>query len=58
LADKDYSGSDTNVEAGTDVRETQSILLERIASEMNRLKFYISNAQVRANRYYWVLGHF
>lgn len=36
-----------NVEAGTGVRETQSILLERIASEMNRLKFYISHAQVR-----------
>ena len=35
-----------NVEAGTGVRETQSILLERIASEMNRLKFYISHAQV------------
>ncbi|CAN6314469.1 unnamed protein product [Urochloa humidicola] len=34
-----------NVEAGTGVRETQSILLERIASEMNRLKFYISHAQ-------------
>ncbi|KAE8783598.1 conserved oligomeric Golgi complex subunit 2 [Hordeum vulgare] len=46
--DKGYSGNDTtpsNVEAGTDVRETQSILLERIASEMNRLKFYISHAQ-------------
>uniref|UniRef100_A0ACD5XES7 Uncharacterized protein n=1 Tax=Avena sativa TaxID=4498 RepID=A0ACD5XES7_AVESA len=43
--DKDYSGNNTNVEAGTDVRETQSILLERIASEMNRLKFYISHAQ-------------
>ncbi|KAL8469472.1 hypothetical protein ACS0TY_032352 [Phlomoides rotata] len=26
-------------------RETQSMLLERIASEMNRLKFYIANAQ-------------
>jgi len=34
-----------NGEAGTGVRETQSILLERIASEMNRLKFYISHAQ-------------
>lgn len=46
--DKGYPGNDTtspNVEAGTDVRETQSILLERIASEMNRLKFYISHAQ-------------
>ena len=51
--DKGYSGNDTtspNVEAGTDVRETQSILLERIASEMNRLKFYISHAQVCVNR--------
>ncbi|KAG8061779.1 hypothetical protein GUJ93_ZPchr0003g17234 [Zizania palustris] len=46
--DKGYSGNANtppNVEAGTDVRETQSILLERIASEMNRLKFYISHAQ-------------
>ncbi|OEL31588.1 Conserved oligomeric Golgi complex subunit 2 [Dichanthelium oligosanthes] len=46
--DKGYPGNDTatpNVEAGTGVRETQSILLERIASEMNRLKFYISHAQ-------------
>ncbi|PWZ54144.1 Conserved oligomeric Golgi complex subunit 2 [Zea mays] len=34
-----------NGEAGTGVRETQSILLERIASEMNRLKFYISHAE-------------
>jgi hypothetical protein len=32
-ADKGYFGNDTNVGAGTDVRETQSILLERIASE-------------------------
>lgn len=43
--DKGHSGNDTtppNVEVG---RETQSILLERIASEMNRLKFYISHAQ-------------
>ncbi|KAJ4960395.1 hypothetical protein NE237_020305 [Protea cynaroides] len=30
---------------GTNVRETQSILLERIASEMNRLKFYMAHAQ-------------
>uniref|UniRef100_A0A0A8XTM7 COG complex component COG2 C-terminal domain-containing protein n=1 Tax=Arundo donax TaxID=35708 RepID=A0A0A8XTM7_ARUDO len=46
--DKSYPSNDTgspNVEAGTGVRETQSILLERIASEMNRLKFYISHAQ-------------
>lgn len=35
-----------NVESGTNIRETQSILLERIASEMNRLKFYISHSQV------------
>ncbi|GJS26809.1 conserved oligomeric Golgi complex subunit 2 [Tanacetum coccineum] len=30
---------------GTDVRETQSMLLERIASEMNRLKFYFAHAK-------------
>jgi hypothetical protein len=34
------------VENGTNLRETQSMLLERIASEMNRLKFYIAHAQV------------
>lgn len=33
-------------ENGTNIRETQSMLLERIASEMNRLKFYIAHAQV------------
>lgn len=31
---------------GTTMRETQSMLLERIASEMNRLKFYMAHAQV------------
>ncbi|KAL5543938.1 hypothetical protein UlMin_007722 [Ulmus minor] len=34
-----------HVENGTSLRETQSMLLERIASEMNRLKFYIAHAQ-------------
>ncbi|KAL8480742.1 hypothetical protein ACS0TY_027327 [Phlomoides rotata] len=34
-----------HAENGTNIRETQSMLLERIASEMNRLKFYIANAQ-------------
>ncbi|KAJ8748117.1 hypothetical protein K2173_012885 [Erythroxylum novogranatense] len=34
-----------SMENGTNVRETQSMLLERIASEMNRLKFYIAHAQ-------------
>lgn len=33
------------IENGTNLRETQSMLLERIASEMNRLKFYITHAQ-------------
>lgn len=33
-------------ENGTNLRETQSMLLERIASEMNRLKFYVAHAQV------------
>lgn len=35
-----------HMENGMTLRETQSILLERIASEMNRLKFYISHAKV------------
>ncbi|EOA29583.1 hypothetical protein CARUB_v10013037mg [Capsella rubella] len=30
---------------GTTMRETQSMLLERIASEMNRLRFYMAHAQ-------------
>ncbi|XP_050224191.1 conserved oligomeric Golgi complex subunit 2 [Mercurialis annua] len=34
-----------SVENGTNLRETQSMLLERIASEMNRLKFYIAHSQ-------------
>ncbi|KAI5569434.1 hypothetical protein BDE02_12G077000 [Populus trichocarpa] len=52
----DWSNGDVNsteknaasngcIENGTNVRETQSMLLERIASEMNRLKFYIAHAQ-------------
>lgn len=47
-----------NGEAGTGVRETQSILLERIASEMNRLKFYISHAEVCVSIFCWSLGSF
>lgn len=35
-----------HMENGTNLRETQSMLLERISSEMNRLKFYIAHAQV------------
>ncbi|PIA51191.1 hypothetical protein AQUCO_01100194v1 [Aquilegia coerulea] len=35
----------SNGEIETNLRETQSMLLERIASEMNRLKFYIAHAQ-------------
>uniref|UniRef100_A0A2P2KTE7 Conserved oligomeric Golgi complex subunit 2 n=1 Tax=Rhizophora mucronata TaxID=61149 RepID=A0A2P2KTE7_RHIMU len=34
-----------SMENGTNLRETQSMLLERIASEMNRLKFYIADSQ-------------
>ncbi|KAI9071815.1 hypothetical protein K1719_046219 [Acacia pycnantha] len=34
-----------HVENRTSVRETQSMLLERIASEMNRLKFYVTHAK-------------
>lgn len=35
-----------HAENETNLRETQSMLLERIASEMNRLKFYMAHAQV------------
>jgi conserved oligomeric Golgi complex subunit 2 len=54
LSNAEVPNSDTgtpNGVAGTGVSETQSILLERIASEMNRLKFYISHAQVRVSTY-------
>ncbi|KAH8486739.1 hypothetical protein Peur_069848 [Populus x canadensis] len=44
LAEKNVV-SNGSIENGTNVRETQSMLLERIASEMNRLKFYIAHAQ-------------
>ncbi|KAI3978027.1 hypothetical protein MKX01_032404 [Papaver californicum] len=37
--------SSQHAENETSVRETQSMLLERISSEMNRLKFYIAHAQ-------------
>lgn len=35
-----------HVENGTSLRETQSMLLERIAGEMNRLNFYVTHAKV------------
>lgn len=38
-----------HVENGTSIRETQSMLLERIASEMNRIKFYVTHAKVSFN---------
>ncbi|WCJ36242.1 Conserved oligomeric Golgi complex subunit 2 [Euphorbia peplus] len=34
-----------SVENGSSIRETQSMLLERIASEMNRLRFYMAHTQ-------------
>lgn len=34
-----------HTESDKSLRETQSMLLERIASEMNRLKFYVAHAQ-------------
>lgn len=49
LAEKNSLSNGTSLqhaESGTSLRETQSMLLERIASEMNRLKFYIAHAQV------------
>ncbi|GMP34095.1 hypothetical protein CsSME_00007119 [Camellia sinensis var. sinensis] len=47
-AEKDHLSngiSFQHTENGTNPREAQSMLLERIASEMNRLKFYITHAQ-------------
>lgn len=37
--------STQHTEIGINLRETQSMLLERIASEMNRLKFYFAHAK-------------
>ncbi|MFS7971556.1 putative COG complex component, COG2, oligomeric Golgi complex, subunit 2 [Helianthus anomalus] len=37
--------STQHAEIGANLRETQSMLLERIASEMNRLKFYFAHAK-------------
>lgn len=48
-AEKDHFSNGISLqytENGTNLRETQSMLLERIASEMNRLNFYITQAQV------------
>lgn len=38
--------STQHAEIGINLRETQSMLLERISSEMNRLKFYFAHAKV------------
>ncbi|KAG5537163.1 hypothetical protein RHGRI_024559 [Rhododendron griersonianum] len=48
-AEKDHLSNGISLqytENGTNLRETQSMLLERIASEMNRLNFYITQAQM------------
>ncbi|GAB4860459.1 Conserved oligomeric Golgi complex subunit 2 [Ancistrocladus abbreviatus] len=39
------NGITQHAENGSSMRETQSMLLERIASEMNRLKFYMAHAK-------------
>ena len=41
-----YSNGNLGEEQGASLEETRSRLLERIASEMNRLKFYVARAQV------------
>ncbi|KAG0568570.1 hypothetical protein KC19_6G029700 [Ceratodon purpureus] len=40
-----YSNGNLGEEQGASLEETRSRLLERIASEMNRLKFYVARAQ-------------
>ncbi|KAK9066414.1 hypothetical protein SSX86_013736 [Deinandra increscens subsp. villosa] len=47
-AEKGYLSNGVSIqhaEIGINLRETQSMLLERIASEMNRLKFYFAHAK-------------
>lgn len=41
-----YSNSNLGEEQGASPEEARSRLLERIASEMNRLKFYVARAEV------------
>lgn len=41
-----YSNGNLGDEQGASLEETRSRLLERIASEMNRLKFNVARAQV------------
>lgn len=50
----DVNYAENGIETGSSLsmRETQSMLLERIASEMNRLKFYIAHAQVRVSLFF------
>ncbi|QCD81158.1 conserved oligomeric Golgi complex subunit 2 [Vigna unguiculata] len=48
LSERNYLSNGVSVqqvENETSIRETQSMLLERIASEMNRLKFYVTHAK-------------
>lgn len=52
LSERNLSNG-VHVENGTSVRETQSMLLERIASEMNRLKFYVTHAKVCFNFFHF-----
>ncbi|CAL5398301.1 unnamed protein product [Camellia sinensis] len=54
-AEKDHLSngiSFQHTENGTNPREAQSMLLERISSEMNRLKFYITHAQEELRPYF------
>lgn len=61
LTDKSVLSNGTSLahmENGTNLRETQSMLLERISSEMNRLKFYIAHAQVSSTLFIkWLYHH-
>lgn len=43
---KDAKLGEEHVEHGASLEESRSRLLERIASEVNRLKFYVARAQV------------
>lgn len=41
-----HSNGNLNEEQGASLEDTRSRLLERVAGELNRLKFYVARAQV------------
>jgi len=53
-----YSNGNLGEDQGASLEDTRSRLLERIAGEMNRLKFYVARAQVCLSRVMFTRGVF